>query len=240
MLRDHSALVAGPRSDPEVAALARQTAAERHARVHRRLRARWTPALAGRAPYLRRNLAVAVAAAEVVAGPLDPRDRRRASPREVPLPGRMELTRGRPADRSSTRRTTPTARRALAEALAGRRRRAPGRRLHRRSSRARTPAGSSAPLAPRARRRGPRPRSRTRGCAGSGRPRAPGRSRPPSSPRIGAEAGVDERRGGRGARRPRVARATRAGARARRGGARRRIALPSWLWIVRLAPSCCR
>ena len=107
MLRDHSTLVIGPLS-PEVEGLARRVAAERSARIWSRC-ASSPPAveLASAAPYLRRNFAVALAAAEAISarstssacrrgrrGARPPRadagDRRRpaAGPRRRPQPGR--------------------------------------------------------------------------------------------------------------------------------------------------------
>jgi dihydrofolate synthase/folylpolyglutamate synthase len=94
VLRDHSVLVVGALS-PEVRALAERTAAERHALVVDASNPRGVDGLGGSAPYLRRNLAVAVAAAEVIAGPLDPELVANVGGR-VALPGRMEMRDGEP------------------------------------------------------------------------------------------------------------------------------------------------
>ena len=114
VLREHSVLVLGP-VDPEVAALARQTAAHRHARVVDASTPLVTPSLEGRAPYLATNLAVAVAAAEEVAGPLDPEivDLVAAT---TSLPGRMEITPGDPPVILDAAHN-PDGARALAEAI---------------------------------------------------------------------------------------------------------------------------
>ena len=94
VLRDHSALVVGALR-PEVRALAERTAAKRHAPLVDASEPRTLDGLEDRAPYLRRNLAVAAAAAEVIAGPLDP-ELVASVGRRVALPGRMEVRGGEP------------------------------------------------------------------------------------------------------------------------------------------------
>jgi dihydrofolate synthase/folylpolyglutamate synthase len=111
VLRDHSTLVVG-RLDPEVLALAREAAAEHSAEM---VEAPEPAEAAGLAPYLRRNLGVAVAAAEAVTGPIDP-----ATVAEVaaslPLPGRMEVV-GSDPPMILDAAHNPDGARALAEAL---------------------------------------------------------------------------------------------------------------------------
>ncbi len=70
VLRDHTTLVLGPVSG-EVEDLARATASERHARLVTVRDLAPAVELASPAPYLRRNFAVALAAAEAVLGSLD-------------------------------------------------------------------------------------------------------------------------------------------------------------------------
>jgi len=89
VLRDHTRLVTGPLSS-EVEAVARRVAGERNAEltIVRGL----APAieLATAAPYLQRNFAVALAAAEAIAGPLD-LERVQAVAAGLELRGRMEV-----------------------------------------------------------------------------------------------------------------------------------------------------
>jgi dihydrofolate synthase/folylpolyglutamate synthase len=116
VLRDHSVLVVG-RVSPEVAELARRTASERSARLIDASAPVEIPALAARAPYLSRNLAVAVAAAgELAKEPIGESDVRAAA-EGARLRGRMEV-RGHdpPVIRDSAH--NPDGARALAEALA--------------------------------------------------------------------------------------------------------------------------
>jgi dihydrofolate synthase / folylpolyglutamate synthase len=116
VLRDHTRLVAGPLS-PDVEALARQTADRRHARYVpvRDL----SPAvdLASPAPYLRRNFAVALAAAEAMLGSLDP-DRVADVASHLDLHGRMEVIEDDPPLVLDAAHN-PDGARALAEALPG-------------------------------------------------------------------------------------------------------------------------
>lgn len=94
VLREGSTLVVG-RLSPEVADLARRTAADRDAEL---VEARpLDPALlpAGFAPYLTRNAAVAVALAETIAGPL-PAETIRQGLTAALLPGRAEAIAGQP------------------------------------------------------------------------------------------------------------------------------------------------
>jgi dihydrofolate synthase/folylpolyglutamate synthase len=94
VLRDHTTLVVGPVS-PEVEALARATASERHAKLVTVRDLSPQVELASAAPYLRRNFAVALAATEAVVGKLDT-----ARVLEVAagldLHGRMEVRDGEP------------------------------------------------------------------------------------------------------------------------------------------------
>ena len=189
----------------------------------------------GGAPYLRRNLG---GRARRRRG--DRRaDRRRCRARvaaALPLPGRMEVLGGRPAA-DPRRRPQPRRGAALAEALpsvaAGRPVVACVAILAGKDA-----AGIIAALAPAL-----DAVVCTRDPPATARGLGPARRRRPSrraswrgSPRAAGVAEVEESP----TPRPAVARA-RELARARgRGGARRRFALPSWLWIVRLAPSCCR
>ena len=71
VLRDHTTLVAGT-LPPAVERIARETAAARHCRYVAAGDQRAPAGLDRRAPYLRRNLAVALAAAETAVGELDP------------------------------------------------------------------------------------------------------------------------------------------------------------------------
>ena len=92
VLRDHSTLVLG-RVDERVLELARRTATERRARL---VEAADGPSgIALGAAYLRRNLGVAIAAAEAVTGALDPA-RVRAAVTALELRGRMEVGEGNP------------------------------------------------------------------------------------------------------------------------------------------------
>jgi dihydrofolate synthase / folylpolyglutamate synthase len=94
VLRDHSTLAIGPLA-PEVENLARRTAAERHARLIDVRDLSPAVELPSPAPYLRRNFAVALAAAEVVLGSLDP-SRVLAVAGGLDLHGRMEVVEGDP------------------------------------------------------------------------------------------------------------------------------------------------
>ena len=94
VLRDHSTLVIGPLS-PEVERLARRAAAERSARLVTVRDLAAAVELASAAPYLRRNFAVALAAAEAVLGSLDP-ERVRGVAAGLELHGRMEVIEGDP------------------------------------------------------------------------------------------------------------------------------------------------
>jgi dihydrofolate synthase/folylpolyglutamate synthase len=114
VLRDHSVLVVGALS-PEVGALAESTATERHALLVDASEPVGLPALKGRAPYMRRNFAVGLAAVEAIAGPL----RRELIERvagELELHGRMELVPGDPPEILDAAHN-PAGARALAEAL---------------------------------------------------------------------------------------------------------------------------
>jgi dihydrofolate synthase/folylpolyglutamate synthase len=114
VLRDHTKLVIGPVS-PAVDALARRTAAERRCELLavRDLAPEVAPAT--RAPYLRRNLAVALATAEALLGALDP-ERVAAVAAAVELPGRAQVLAGEPPMVLDAAHN-PDAARALAEAL---------------------------------------------------------------------------------------------------------------------------
>ena len=94
VLRDHTTLVTGPLS-PEVERLARRVAAERSARIVTVRELADAVELASAAPYLRRNFAVALAAAEVMLGSLDP-ERVRGVAAELDLRGRMQVIAGDP------------------------------------------------------------------------------------------------------------------------------------------------
>ena len=114
VLRDHSVLVIGALS-PEVRELAERTASERHALLVDAGDPAQLPGLEGRAPYVRRNFAVARASVEAIAGPLsrglveDVADR-------LELHGRMELVPGDPPAVLDAAHN-PDGARALAEAL---------------------------------------------------------------------------------------------------------------------------
>jgi len=116
VLNEHSALVCG-RLSGEVSALAKRTAAERHARFVDASVPAAVPALARRAPYLARNLAVAVAAAQEIAGPLAGGLVSDVAA-GLPLAGRMELREGDPPELRDAAHN-PDGARALAEALNG-------------------------------------------------------------------------------------------------------------------------
>lgn len=113
VLRDHSTLVIGELA-PEVEALARRVAAQRHARV---VSARPSPALELRArgPYQRRNFAVALAATEAMLGRLDARAARGVAA-TIELPARLETVAGDPPLVLDAAHN-PDGARALAEAL---------------------------------------------------------------------------------------------------------------------------
>jgi dihydrofolate synthase / folylpolyglutamate synthase len=114
VLRDHSVLVVGALS-PEVQALAESTATQRHALLVDASEPAGIPALKGRAPYIRRNFAVALAAVEAIAGPLR-RDLVASVAGELELHGRMELVPGEPPEILDAAHN-PDGARALAEAL---------------------------------------------------------------------------------------------------------------------------
>jgi dihydrofolate synthase/folylpolyglutamate synthase len=94
VLRDHSALVVGPLS-PEVEDLARRVATERSAELVTVRDLAPVVELPVAAPYLRRNFAVALAAAEVVLGSLDS-ERVMGVAAGLELHGRMEVVEGDP------------------------------------------------------------------------------------------------------------------------------------------------
>ncbi|MET0957754.1 MAG: cyanophycin synthetase [Solirubrobacterales bacterium] len=94
VLRDHTTLVTGPLS-PEVERLARRVAAERSARIVTVRVLADAVELASAAPYLRRNFAVALAAAEVMVGSLD-LERVRGVAAELDLRGRVQVIAGDP------------------------------------------------------------------------------------------------------------------------------------------------
>ncbi|MET0750059.1 MAG: Mur ligase family protein [Solirubrobacterales bacterium] len=94
VLRDHTTLVTGPLS-PEVERLARRVAAERSARIVTVRELADAVELASAAPYLRRNFAVALAAAEVMLGSLD-LERVRGVAAELDLRGRVQVIAGDP------------------------------------------------------------------------------------------------------------------------------------------------
>jgi dihydrofolate synthase / folylpolyglutamate synthase len=116
VLRDHTTLIAGPLS-PEVEALARRTAAERHARYIPVRDLSPAVELASPAPYQRRNFAVALAAAEAMLGSLDP-ERVADVASHLELHGRMEVLYGDPPMVLDAAHN-PDGARALAEALPG-------------------------------------------------------------------------------------------------------------------------
>ena len=111
VLRDHSALVVGSVSE-EVLAVAERFARDRHATL---IDASSPTGPAGLAPYLRRDLAVAIAAAGVVAGSLDPDVVERVGS-GLALPGRMERV-GSDPPRILDSAHNPAGARALAEGL---------------------------------------------------------------------------------------------------------------------------
>jgi dihydrofolate synthase/folylpolyglutamate synthase len=114
VLRDHTALVVG-RVPPGVAELARRAAAERGARLVTAAEPERRVALRAPGEYLRRNMAVAEAAAVAAIGPLDPDLVREAAAR-LELHGRMELVAGSP-DLLLDAAHNPDGAAALAEAL---------------------------------------------------------------------------------------------------------------------------
>jgi dihydrofolate synthase/folylpolyglutamate synthase len=109
-------LVAGPLS-PEVEALARRTAEERHARYVPVRDLSPAVELASPAPYQRRNFAVALAAAEAMLGSLDS-DRVADVAAHLELHGRVEVIEGDPEVVLDAAHN-PDGARALAEALPG-------------------------------------------------------------------------------------------------------------------------
>jgi dihydrofolate synthase / folylpolyglutamate synthase len=115
VLRDHSTLVIGPLA-PEVEDLARRMAAERRARVVSVRDLAPIVELPVEAPYLRRNFAVALAAAEAVLGSLDV-ERVRGVASGLDLHGRMEVVEGDPVVILDAAHN-PAGAAALAEALA--------------------------------------------------------------------------------------------------------------------------
>jgi dihydrofolate synthase/folylpolyglutamate synthase len=94
VLRDHSALVIGTVT-PDVRQLAERTAAERHAKLVTAEEPDAGLSLGIPGAYMRRNFAVAIAAAEAALGTLDP-DRVREVAEGLELPGRMEVVEGDP------------------------------------------------------------------------------------------------------------------------------------------------
>ena len=94
VLRDYSTLILGPVSG-DVAALARRVADERHAAVIPVRDLAPALELPTRAPYLRRNFAVALAAADVIVDRLDPA-RVTGVAAGLELHGRMEIVDGDP------------------------------------------------------------------------------------------------------------------------------------------------
>jgi dihydrofolate synthase/folylpolyglutamate synthase len=114
VLRDHSTLVLGRVSEP-VADLARRTATERHARLIAVPGAEERLRVATSAPYIRRNFAVAEAAAEAAIGPLDAH-RIAEVAADLDLPGRMEIRDSDPPLILDSAHN-PEGARALAEAL---------------------------------------------------------------------------------------------------------------------------
>jgi len=114
VLRDHSTLVLGPVSGA-VEDLARQTAAERHARVVPVRGLSDAVELASPAPYARMNFAVALACADAVLAQLDPQ-RVGAVAASLSLAGRAELLPGDPATILDAAHN-PQGAAALAEAL---------------------------------------------------------------------------------------------------------------------------
>ncbi len=94
VLRDHSTLITGPLS-PAVADVARAVASERRAKLVTVRDLAPAVTLPSAAPYLRRNFAVALAAAEAIVGSLDP-ERVLAVASGLRLPGRMQVIEGDP------------------------------------------------------------------------------------------------------------------------------------------------
>jgi dihydrofolate synthase/folylpolyglutamate synthase len=94
VLRDHTTLVIGPLA-PEVEELARRVATERSAEVVSVRGLSSAVELPVAAPYLRRNFAVALAAAEGLLGSLEP-ERVLAVAAGLELHGRMEVVEGDP------------------------------------------------------------------------------------------------------------------------------------------------
>ncbi len=114
VLREHTRLVVGPVSE-QVEALARRTAAARHCEIVTVRDLSPQVELPSAAPYLRRNFAVAMAAAEAVVGPLHgPRVAEVAT--GIDLPGRMQVIEGDPPMILDAAHN-PAGARALAEAL---------------------------------------------------------------------------------------------------------------------------
>jgi dihydrofolate synthase / folylpolyglutamate synthase len=114
VLRDYTTLVVGPLSG-EVEELAMATASERHCRIVAVRDLAPQVELASPAPYLRRNFAVALAAAEAVLGSLDP-ERVAKIAAGLELHGRVELIAGDPPLILDAAHN-PAGARALAEAL---------------------------------------------------------------------------------------------------------------------------
>ena len=127
VLRDHTKLVLGPVSAP-VEELARRSAAERRCELVavRDLAPGVAPAT--EAPYLRRNFAVALAAAEALLGPLDRGARRRGRRAALELPGRAQMLAAAPAA-DPRRRAQPGRGAGARRGARAARRRAPGDRL---------------------------------------------------------------------------------------------------------------
>jgi dihydrofolate synthase/folylpolyglutamate synthase len=115
VLQGHSTLVVGEVS-PDVKALARRTAKERNARFVDASEPLEIPALAARAPYLSRNLAVAAAATRELSGRAPDDADLEAVAEAVPLAGRMEVGGGDPPVIRDAAHN-PAGARALAEAL---------------------------------------------------------------------------------------------------------------------------
>ncbi len=192
---------AGPRWIPRSLRSPAQTAADRRARVVDASTPWWRRRSSGRAPYLARNLAVAVAAAEEVAGAARSGDRRRSLP-PTTLPYRADGDRRRATrPSSSTRLTTRTARAPSPRRIPDIARGASGRRLsggaggqgRGRASSARWPRCSTPRFSPRCRHRG----CGDRAASGTG-------SIPASElASIAQEAGVERARGAARSRRPR-------------------------------------
>jgi dihydrofolate synthase / folylpolyglutamate synthase len=114
VLRDHSTLVVGRVSKP-VADVARRTATERHARLVPVPGPEERVPVATAAPYVRRNFAVAEAAADAAIGRLDAH-RVAEVAADLDLPGRMEVREGDPPLILDSAHN-PEGARALAEAL---------------------------------------------------------------------------------------------------------------------------